>query len=321
MKASDSEPAEALRRAQQALTTGDVVTARRLARKALASQPPREGGRRGPRHPRPDRRGLAAGRLRRGGRSLLPPAGPGRRAPERTSREAASGHRGEQSGRGGRGRGRAPRGSAAAPAPLGRTGWLVLGAIVLLVNLPVLHLLVRQRAEGLGTRPLLRRLHRPGTVARNYRSHRRLPPGHQRRAALAGDQEQPALARRGAASRRGGGGLGPAHQPRGRDPGDALRKRDRRRHRLPGSPRPVEPDGLAADGSARAWCGWTRTGRRSPAWLSRARVPGDLRSAGLRQGARGCASRRRRSRSSLARLPDALRAPRARCCAGRSTGG
>ncbi len=39
MKASDSEPAEALRRAQQALTMGDVVAARRLAEKALTTQP------------------------------------------------------------------------------------------------------------------------------------------------------------------------------------------------------------------------------------------------------------------------------------------
>jgi hypothetical protein len=39
MKASDSEPAEALRRAQQALTAGDVVAARRLAAKALAGNP------------------------------------------------------------------------------------------------------------------------------------------------------------------------------------------------------------------------------------------------------------------------------------------
>ncbi|HVP59018.1 MAG TPA: hypothetical protein VMT11_00495 [Myxococcaceae bacterium] len=39
MKASDSEPAEALRRAQQALTVGDVVAARRLAGKALATAP------------------------------------------------------------------------------------------------------------------------------------------------------------------------------------------------------------------------------------------------------------------------------------------
>jgi hypothetical protein len=39
MKASDSEPVEALRRAQQALTAGDVVVARRLARKALESDP------------------------------------------------------------------------------------------------------------------------------------------------------------------------------------------------------------------------------------------------------------------------------------------
>ncbi len=39
MKASDSETAEALRRAQQALTAGDVVSARRLARKALGAKP------------------------------------------------------------------------------------------------------------------------------------------------------------------------------------------------------------------------------------------------------------------------------------------
>ena len=39
MKASDSETAETLRRAQQALTAGDVVAARRLAGKALASNP------------------------------------------------------------------------------------------------------------------------------------------------------------------------------------------------------------------------------------------------------------------------------------------
>jgi hypothetical protein len=39
MKATDSDPAEALRRAQQALTAGDVVAARRLARKALDAEP------------------------------------------------------------------------------------------------------------------------------------------------------------------------------------------------------------------------------------------------------------------------------------------
>lgn len=39
MKASDSEAAEALRRAHQALTAGDVVAARRLARKALDGDP------------------------------------------------------------------------------------------------------------------------------------------------------------------------------------------------------------------------------------------------------------------------------------------
>jgi len=39
MKATQSEPAEALRRAKQALTAGDVVAARRLARSALAANP------------------------------------------------------------------------------------------------------------------------------------------------------------------------------------------------------------------------------------------------------------------------------------------
>ena len=39
MKASESEPADALRRAQLALTAGDVVSARRLAQKALAASP------------------------------------------------------------------------------------------------------------------------------------------------------------------------------------------------------------------------------------------------------------------------------------------
>ena len=39
MKASDTEPAEALRRAQQALTVGDVVAGRRLARNVLDANP------------------------------------------------------------------------------------------------------------------------------------------------------------------------------------------------------------------------------------------------------------------------------------------
>lgn len=39
MKASESESTDALRRAQLALTSGDVVAARRLARSALASSP------------------------------------------------------------------------------------------------------------------------------------------------------------------------------------------------------------------------------------------------------------------------------------------
>lgn len=39
MKASESESSDALRRAQLALTSGDVVAARRLARNALATSP------------------------------------------------------------------------------------------------------------------------------------------------------------------------------------------------------------------------------------------------------------------------------------------
>lgn len=39
MKSPESEPADALRRAQLALTTGDVVGARHLAEKALAATP------------------------------------------------------------------------------------------------------------------------------------------------------------------------------------------------------------------------------------------------------------------------------------------
>jgi hypothetical protein len=39
MKATDSEAAEALRRARKALDAGDVVAARRLAGKALATTP------------------------------------------------------------------------------------------------------------------------------------------------------------------------------------------------------------------------------------------------------------------------------------------
>jgi len=40
MKSSNSEPVDALRRAQLALTTGDVVSARRLAKEALAAGTP-----------------------------------------------------------------------------------------------------------------------------------------------------------------------------------------------------------------------------------------------------------------------------------------
>ncbi|MGZ6162569.1 MAG: hypothetical protein ACXWLS_04495, partial [Myxococcaceae bacterium] len=56
------------------------------------------------------------------------------------------------------------------PAPLGRRGWLVLAAIVLLVNLPVLHLLVRRPPATSGRVPFSDDFSDPGTVARNYRS-------------------------------------------------------------------------------------------------------------------------------------------------------
>ncbi|HSP19407.1 MAG TPA: hypothetical protein VLQ79_07835, partial [Myxococcaceae bacterium] len=39
------------------------------------------------------------------------------------------------------------------PAPLGRTGWLVLAAVVLVVNLPVLHLRGRRPPTASGRGP------------------------------------------------------------------------------------------------------------------------------------------------------------------------
>ena len=57
------------------------------------------------------------------------------------------------------------------PAPLGGRGWLVLAAVIVLVNLPVLHLLVRRPPQPSGHLPFSDDFKDPDTVARNYRSH------------------------------------------------------------------------------------------------------------------------------------------------------
>ena len=185
----------------------------------------------------------------------------------------------------------------------------MLAAIVVLVNLPVLHLLVRRPAGRLRTRALLRRLLRPGHGGAQLPLARRLPTGHQRRAALARDQEQPAVARRRAPARRGGRGLRPAHQPRRRDPGDALRERAGRRHRLPGHARPWSPMGSPAR-LGPSLVRLDENGATLSRWLSpraRSRRPalGGLRQ-GLGAARRGDAGHPRPG----PRLPDALRAPR-----------
>ena len=112
------------------------------------------------------------------------------------------------------------------PAPLGRTGWLVIGAIVLLVNLPVLHLLVRSEPKAAGHVPFSDDFSDPGTVGRNYRSHGGYPrvingellsPGTKNNplwldAALPHDVVVEVSAR--------------PISPEGEIPGDAVRKRD-----------------------------------------------------------------------------------------------
>ena len=57
------------------------------------------------------------------------------------------------------------------PEPLGRKGWWVIAGIVLLVNLPVLHLLVRSEPLPSGTVPYSDDFSDPGTVKKHYRSH------------------------------------------------------------------------------------------------------------------------------------------------------
>lgn len=168
----------------------------------------------------------------------------------------------------------------ARPAPLGRRGWLILAAVVLAVNLPVLHLLVRSEPRASGHIPFFDDFSNPGTVARNYRS----LGGYPR--VINGELLSP----------------GTKNNPLWLDaalPHDVV---------VEVSARPISPEGeirvtlfgngLDADTGYEAVLGtWSPMG--SPArvgpslvrldengatlsrWLSRARVPGDLRSAGF----------------------------------------
>jgi hypothetical protein len=54
------------------------------------------------------------------------------------------------------------------PAPLSRKGWLALGVVVLVVNLPLLHQLVRSRPPATVQLPFTDDFTDPGTVSRNY---------------------------------------------------------------------------------------------------------------------------------------------------------
>jgi len=167
-------------------------------------------------------------------------------------------------------------------APLGRRGWLVLGAVVLLVNLPVLHLLVRSEPPASGRVPFSDDFSDPGTVARNYRSF----GGHPR--VIKGELLSP----------------GTKNNPLWLDaalPHDAV---------VEVSARPISPEGeirvtlfgsgIDADTGYQAILGpWSPMGspqrlgsslvrleENGPTlsrWLSRARLPGDLRSAGFRR--------------------------------------
>jgi len=168
------------------------------------------------------------------------------------------------------------------PAPLGRKGWLILAAIVLLVNLPVLHLLVRRPPATSGHVPFSDDFSDPGTVARNYRS----LGGYPR--VINGELLSP----------------GTKNNPLWLDaalPQDVV---------VEVSARPINADGeirvtlfgngLDADTGYQAILGpWSpmgspgrvgsslvrldENGATLSRWLSRARVPGDLRSAGFRK--------------------------------------
>jgi hypothetical protein len=164
--------------------------------------------------------------------------------------------------------------------PLGRRGWLVLGAVVLLVNLPVLHLLVRSEPKASGRVPFSDDFSDPGTVGRNYRS----LGGYPR--VVGGELLSP----------------GTKNNPLWLDaalPRDVV---------VEVSARPVSPEGeirvtlfgngLDADTGYQAVLGpWSpmgspqrlgsslvrldENGATLSKWLSRARVPGELRSAGF----------------------------------------
>ncbi len=168
------------------------------------------------------------------------------------------------------------------PAQLGRRGWLVIGAVVLLVNLPVLHLLVRSEPKPTGHVPFSDDFTDPGTVARNYRS----LGGYPR--VVGGELLSP----------------GTKNNPLWLDaalPPDVV---------VEVSARPISPEGeirvtvfgsgIDADTGYQAVLGpWSPMGspqRLGPSlvrldengatpsrWLSRAKVPGDLRSAGFKK--------------------------------------
>ena len=176
----------------------------------------------------------------------------------------------------------APPGDARRPAPLGRKGWLVLGGVILLVNLPVLHLVIRSEPKASGRVPFSDDFADPGTVARNYRSHGGYPR------VVNGELLSP----------------GTKNNPLWLDaalPHDVM---------VEVSARPISPegeirvtlfgDGIDADTGYQAVLGtWSPMGspqRVGPSlvrleengptlsrWLSRARVPGDLRSAGFKK--------------------------------------
>ena len=166
------------------------------------------------------------------------------------------------------------------PAPLGRKGWLILGSIIFLVNLPVLHLLVRSEPKASGQVPFSDDFSDPGTVAKNYRSFGGYPR------VINGELLSP----------------GTKNNPLWLDaalPHDVV---------VEVSARPISPEGeirvtlfgsgIDADTGYQAVLGtWSPMGspqRVGPAlvrldenggtlsrWLSRARIPNDLRSAGF----------------------------------------
>jgi hypothetical protein len=169
------------------------------------------------------------------------------------------------------------------PAPLSRRGWLVLGAVVLLVNLPVLHLLVRSEPKASGQVPFSDDFSDPGTVGKHYRSFGGYPR------VIKGELLSP----------------GTKNNPLWLDaalPHDVV---------VEVSARPISPDGeirvtlfgsgIDADTGYQAVLGpWSPMGspqrvgsslvrldENGPTlsrWLSQARVPGDLRSAGFTRG-------------------------------------